>query len=272
VRAVKRSSFRRGRPRFGQHFLVNTRTVEKILDALGADEGDTVIEIGPGRGALTKPLLDRGVRVLAFEIDEDLADVLAAELSERAFFLERLDALEADFARALSDIGTQAPVPLIGNLPYESATPMLRKFVRHPELFSRIVAMVQREVAERLVAEPGSREYGFLTLDVGAHATAKKLFDVSPGDFAPHPQVVSSVVRLTPHAPHADTAPALQIASAGFNVRRKTLLNALTPLWGRDRARDGIEAAGLPATVRAETLGLREFEALVNFLGPPGRT
>jgi 16S rRNA (adenine1518-N6/adenine1519-N6)-dimethyltransferase len=268
---VKRSSFRRGRPRFGQHFLVNTRTVEKILDALGADEGDTVVEVGPGRGALTRPLLDRGVRILALEIDEDLADALDAELGERALFLERADALDADVARALDGIGAEPPVPLVGNLPYESATPMLRKFVRTPSLYSRVVAMVQREVADRLVARPASREYGFLTLDVAAHATARKLFDVPAGDFAPHPKVTSSVVELIPRAPGADPQPALQIASAGFNTRRKTLLNALTPLWGRERARHGIEAAGLPANVRAETLGLPDFELLVAKLGPPGR-
>ena len=250
---------------------MNVRTVEKILDAAGAAEGETVVEVGPGRGALTRPLLDRGVRVLALEIDEDLADDLEDELGERAFFVERADALEADVAGALEEIGARPPVVLVGNLPYESATPMLRKFVREPELFSRIVAMVQREVAERLVAPPGSREYGFLTLDVGAHARARKLFDVPAGDFAPHPQVISSVVELIPHAPDADARPALRVASAGFHTRRKTLLNALTPLWGRERARHGIEAAGLPPNVRAETLGLKEFEALAGTLGPPGR-
>jgi 16S rRNA (adenine1518-N6/adenine1519-N6)-dimethyltransferase len=270
VRAVRRSS-RRGRPRFGQHFLVNTRTVEKILDAVGAAEGETVVEVGPGRGALTRPLLDSGVRVLAVEVDEDLADDLEDELGERALFMVRADALDADIGQALEGIETPPPVVLVGNLPYESATPMLRKFVREPALFSRIVAMVQREVAERLVASPGSREYGFLTLDIGAHARARKLFDVPAGDFAPHPRVTSSVVELTPHTPDADAKPALQIASAGFNTRRKTLLNALTPLWGRERARQGIEAAGFPPNVRAETLGLREFEALVATLGPPGR-
>jgi 16S rRNA (adenine1518-N6/adenine1519-N6)-dimethyltransferase len=250
---------------------VNTRTVDKILDALGAVEGETVVEVGPGRGALTRPLLDRGVRVLALELDEDLADDLEDELGERALFLERGNALETDVGKALDEIGAAPPVALVGNLPYESATPMLRKFVRSPELYSRILAMVQKEVAERLVAAPGSREYGFLTLDVGAHATAKKLFDVRQGDFAPHPQVMSSVVLLVPHPPPQDVVPALKIASAGFNSRRKTLLNALTPLWGRERARHGIEAAGLPPNVRAETMGLREFETLVATLGPPGR-
>ena len=250
---------------------MNARTVEKILDALGASEGETVVEIGPGRGALTRPLLDRGVRVLAFELDEDLADALLDDLAERTFFLKTGDALDADFAGALEEIGAPLPVPLVGNLPYESATPMLRKFARHPELFSRIVAMVQKEVAERIVAKPGSREYGFLTLDVGAHAKTKKLFDVGPGDFAPHPLVTSSVVDLRPHPARPEAQPALQIASAGFNSRRKTLLNALTALWGREKAREAIEAAGFPPNVRAETLALADFEKLVGTLGPPGR-
>lgn len=261
----------RTRRRWGQHFLVNAGTVRKILDALGAGEGETVVEIGPGRGALTVPLLDRGVRVLAFEIDPPLAARLAADHSERTLFVETEDALRADVGAALERIGAAPPVPLVGNLPYESATPMIRAFVRRPDVFSRLVVMVQREVADRLVSPPGGDAYGFLTLDVGAHASAHKLFDVGRGEFSPPPKVLSSVVELVPRVAAAGTDAALKVASAGFTSRRKTLVNALTPLWGRERAAGAVAEAGLPPTARAETLGLDVFRRLSLSLGPPVR-
>jgi 16S rRNA (adenine1518-N6/adenine1519-N6)-dimethyltransferase len=271
VSVVRASSAARPRPRWGQHFLVNAGTVRKILDALGAGEGETVVEIGPGRGALTVPLLDRGVRVLAFEIDPPLAARLSADHSERTLFVETEDALRADVGAALERIGTTPPVALVGNLPYESATPMIRAFVRRPDLFSRLVVMIQREVADRLVSPPGGDAYGFLTLDVGAHATAKKLFDVGRGEFSPPPKVLSSVVELVPRTPDAGAEAALKVASAGFTSRRKTLVNALSPLWGRERAVAAVEEAKLPPTARAETLGLDVFRRLSLSLGPPVR-
>jgi 16S rRNA (adenine1518-N6/adenine1519-N6)-dimethyltransferase len=269
VRPSSERGFRGPRPRYGQHFLSNAWTVGKILDALGAGEGDTVVEIGSGRGALTRPLLERGARVLAFEIDPTLAAALEAELGERAFFLETADALKADIGAALERIGAHLPVPLLGNLPYESATPMLRGFVRRPDLFSRIVAMIQKEVADRLVAPPDGDAYGFLTLDVGAHASARRLFDVPRSDFTPPPQVVSSVVELVPHPPAPGVHAALKVASAGFTSRRKTLTNALAPVYGKERAAAAIAAVGLPPTARAETLGLPVFQALAEVLQAP---
>ena len=261
----------RARRRWGQHFLINAGTVRKILDALGAGEGETVVEIGPGRGALTRPLLDRGVRVLAFEIDPPLAARLSSDLSERALFVETADALRADIGKALERIGAMPPVPLVGNLPYESATPMIRAFVRRPDLFSRLVVMVQKEVADRLVAPPGGDAYGFLTLDVGAHAAARRLFDVSRGEFSPPPKVASTVAELVPGPAPPDADAALKVASAGFTSRRKTLVNALSPLWGRERAAGAVAEAGLPPTARAETLGLDVFRNLARVLGPPAR-
>ena len=274
---MRASSAARARPpartrrRWGQHFLVNAGTVRKILDALGAEEGETVVEVGPGRGALTLPLLDRGVRVLAFEIDPPLAARLSTEHSERALFVEIDDALRADVGAALERIGAAPPVALVGNLPYETATPMIRAFVRRPDLYARLVVMVQREVADRLVSPPGGDAYGFLTLDVGAHASARKLFDVGRGEFSPPPRVLSSVLELVPRSPRAGTDAALRVASAGFTSRRKTLVNALTPLWGRERAASAVAEAGLPSTARAETLGLDVFRRLSLSLGPPVR-
>jgi 16S rRNA (adenine1518-N6/adenine1519-N6)-dimethyltransferase len=179
--------------------------------------------------------------------------------------------LRADVAEALERIGARPPVPFVGSLPYESATPMLRAFVRRPDLFSRLVVMIQKEVADRIVALPGGEAYGFLTLDLGAHSVARRLFDVSRGDFSPPPKVRSSVLELVPRAASAGADEALRVASAGFTSRRKTLVNALTPLWGRERASSAVADAGLPPTARAETLGLDVFRALAPKLGTPGK-
>lgn len=250
---------------------MNARTVEKILDAANVRSDDTVVEIGPGRGALTRPLLARGVRILAFELDERLAAALARELSGQGLTVKTADALDVDAAAALEEIGVAPPVPLVGNLPYESATPMIRAFVRQPRIYSRLVVMVQKEVADRIVALPGADAYGYLTLDVAAHAMARRLFDVSRRDFDPPPLVTSSIVELVPQAPSSGVDAALKVASAGFHARRKTLVNALTPLWGRDRAVEGVSAVGLSPLVRAETLPLVTFAELARHLGPPGR-
>jgi 16S rRNA (adenine1518-N6/adenine1519-N6)-dimethyltransferase len=243
VRAV-RASRPRPHPRYGQHFLSDGGVSRKILDALGAAAGETVVEIGPGRGALTRPLLSRGVRVVAFEID----GVIAA---------------------ALAEAGAAPPVPLVGNLPYDAATPMIRAFVRRPDLFSRLVVMVQKEVADRLVAPPRNPAYGYLTLDAGAHASARRLFDVKSHAFSPPPKIVSSVLELVPRPASPTAGAALAAASAGFSQRRKTLVNALAPAYGRDEAAAAVGAQGLPPTVRAEELSLADFEALAGRLGPP---
>jgi len=264
VRASRRDCFR---PRRGQHFLKDASSVRRILDALGA--GAPVVEIGPGRGALTLPLLRRGDRVVAFEIDAALAEALRVAAGGLPLTVVTGDALEADVAAALAQAGATPPVPLVGNLPYESATPMLRAFVRRPDLFSRLVVMIQKEVADRLVARPRTPAYGFLTLDIGAHAAARRLFDVPPRAFAPPPKVVSTVVELVPHAASLGSEAALAVASAGFGQRRKTLANALAARWGRAAVVEALDALGLLPTARAEELPLTRFFELATRLGPP---
>ena len=241
---------------------------ERILGAVGAGSGDAVVEIGPGRGALTTPLLAAGVRVIAFELDDTLADRLESEFEGSPLVVRRGDALDADFDAVLAEAGVTAPLPLVGNLPYGAATPMIRAFVRRADLFSRLVVMVQLEVADRLVAGPREAAYGFLTLDVGAHAEGRKLFDVPRTSFEPPPKVTSSVVELIPHPPRPGTEGALAVASAGFTTRRKTLVNSLTALWGREKALETVRDLGLLPTVRAEELSLATFHALSERLGP----
>ncbi len=259
------------RPRLGQNFLSSPRTAGRIVDALAAEPASWVLEIGPGRGALTRPLLSRGIRVLAVEIDGLLAARLTAELGCDALRVIEADALRFDPAAALAEAGAAPPVPLVANLPYESATPMVRAFARRPDLFSRLVVMVQREVAERICGRPGEDGYGFLSVDVALHAKARRLFDVPPGDFTPRPKVVSSVVELVPAAAPDGAAAAISVASAGFGVRRKTLTNALGAAWGREAAAAAVAGAGLSPTARAEELAPEAFLALARLLGPrPG--
>lgn len=256
------------RPRLGQNFLASPRTAGRIVDALAPAAGSWVVEVGPGRGALTRPLLARGVRVLAIEVDARLAAHLTAELGGESLRVVAADALAFDPAAALADAGAAPPVPLVANLPYESATPMVRAFARRRDLFSRLVVMVQREVAERICGRPGEDGYGFLSVDVALHAAARRLFDVPPGDFAPRPKVVSSVVEIVPAEPSEGAAAAIAVASAGFSVRRKTLTNALGAAWGREASAAAVAAAGLPATARAEELPPEAFLGLARLLGP----
>ncbi|MBK9090340.1 MAG: ribosomal RNA small subunit methyltransferase A [Holophagales bacterium] len=259
------------RPRLGQNFLSSPRTAGRIVDALAAEPASWVLEIGPGRGALTRPLLSRGIRVLAVEIDGRLAERLTAELGCDSLRVIEADALRFDPAAALVEAGAVPPVPLVANLPYESATPMVRAFARRPDLFSRLVVMVQREVAERICGRPGDDGYGFLSVDIALHAKARRLFDVPPGDFTPRPKVVSSVVELVPAAAPDGAAAAIAVASAGFGVRRKTLTNALGAAWGREAAAAAVAEAGLSPTARAEELGPEVFLSLARLLGPrPG--
>jgi 16S rRNA (adenine1518-N6/adenine1519-N6)-dimethyltransferase len=259
------------RPRLGQNFLSSPRTAGRIVDALAAEPASWVLEIGPGRGALTRPLLSRGIRVLAVEIDGLLAARLTAELGCDRLRVLEADALRFDPAAALVEAGAAPPVPLVANLPYESATPMVRAFARRPELFSRLVVMVQREVAERICGRPGEDGYGFLSVDVALHAKARRLFDVPPGDFTPRPKVVSSVVELVPVAAPDGAVAAIAVASAGFGVRRKTLTNALGAAWGREAAAAAVAGAGLAPTARAEELPPEAFLGLARLLGPrPG--
>ena len=264
------------RPRLGQNFLSSPRTAGRIVDALGVPGGSWVVEIGPGRGALTRPLLARGVRVLAVELDGRLAARLREELPGDSLRVVEADALSFDPAEVLAEAGATLPVPLVANLPYESATPMVRAFARRPDLFARLVVMVQREVAERICGRPGDDGYGFLSVDIAFHARARRLFDVPPGDFTPRPKVISTVVELVPAPPPEGAAAAIAAASAGFAVRRKTLTNAPGAAWGREAAAAAVAGAGLLPTARAEELPPETFLELARLLGPrpaaaPGR-
>jgi len=254
------------RRRWGQNFLVDSFAAARIVAAAAVSPGETVVEIGPGDGALTRLLAVAGGTLLAIEIDPRRAAALARELSPLGnVVVEEGDALARPVGDRLRGHALALPAVVVGNLPYNVATPILRAAVRERDAVSRVVATVQKEVARRLVARPGSDDYGFLSVETAFFAAGEILFDLSPGAFRPRPKVVSSVVRLRPKAPPAEgeaLARLLDLTSRAFLFRRKTLANALAGKGPRREWEGALAAIGKSASVRAEELSPEEFVAL----------
>ena len=235
------SSSHRPRKRFGQHFLHERRVVQRILDALAPARDDFVVEIGPGEGALTGPLLENLNRLEAIELDRDLASSLAAAFPPWKLTVHCADALEFDFARF------PPGMRLVGNLPYNISTPLLFHLGRFADRVRDMHFMLQLEVVERMVAAPSTAEYGRLSVALQARFRMKKLFSVAKGAFRPPPKVESAVVRMEPLAqPLAVDEDLLRKA---FSARRKTLRNALP---GVDFARLGIDPSLRPENLSPE--------------------
>jgi 16S rRNA (adenine1518-N6/adenine1519-N6)-dimethyltransferase len=260
----------RAKKRLGQHFLTDPRILGRIADAVEARRTDTVLEIGPGLGGLTAPLAERAERVVAIETDRDLVPALRQRVP--AATIVEADALEADWHR-LVGVPPTAPSPVTGylvagNIPYNLTSPLLEKALEPPRP-ARIVFLVQREVAERVAAGPGSEAYGALSVGVQAVAKVELLFRVSAGAFVPRPNVDSAVLRLRPLAEPAVSdgmrRAFRRLVVGMFGFRRKQLLRGLRELtgWDADRARTALARAGLAADVRPETLGVGEFTALL---------
>jgi len=238
-----RSSSHRPRKRFGQHFLHDPRVLARIVDAIAPQPGDVLVEIGPGEGALTRPLLERAQALHAIEVDRDLA----ARLRELpGLTLHEGDALAFDFARL------PAGMRLVGNLPYNISTPLLFQLARYADRVRDMHFMLQLEVVERMVAAPSTSDYGRLSVALQARFAMEKLFTVSRGAFRPPPKVESAVVRLTPL--RAMLAIDEDLLRRAFSARRKQLRNALP---GIDLA-----AAGIDARLRPENLSPADYARL----------
>ena len=236
-------------PKLGQHFLNNASVLERIAVAACPAGEDLAIEIGPGRGALTEKLLRRAARVVAIEIDAALVDHLRARFAGEP----RLEIVHADVLA--TDLTQWGRAPIAGNLPYYITSPILEKTVRLD--VPRMVFLMQKEVAERLIATPGHREYGYLTLQTALFAETRLLFEVKPGSFRPPPQVDSAVVLLTPHMRDlgvGDRDAFLRFLGQCFRQKRKTLRNNLAGIYGKE-AIDPWPEAGL----RAEQITLEQF-------------
>jgi 16S rRNA (adenine1518-N6/adenine1519-N6)-dimethyltransferase len=248
------------RQRLGQHFLIKGSILDRIARAVCPEREPLVIEIGPGRGALTERLLARAARVVAVEIDRELVDFLRHRFpNEPRLTVIHADALEAD-------LGQWGPAAIAGNLPYYAATPIIEKVLVLN--FPRAVFLVQKEVALRLTAAPANRDYGYLSVRTRFFADAEVLFDVSPSAFRPPPKVDSTVVRFKPHRRAAELCVAdedgfLAFASLCFRQKRKTIRNNLARAYGKQAMEGWPEAAR-----RAEQLTLEQFAALYQRVVP----
>jgi 16S rRNA (adenine1518-N6/adenine1519-N6)-dimethyltransferase len=256
----------RPRKRFGQHFL-EAAWVTKLIEQLDARPEETFLEIGPGRGALTKPLASRVARVVAVEIDRDLASILATEAAPNVRIVAG-DFLDIDIEEVLP--GATRAARVVGNLPYNVSSPILFKLLAIQDagrLFSDATLMLQREVAERLTAAPGTSEYGVLALQVALHADVRRLLTLPPGAFRPPPKVTSAVVRLQFRPPAADVGdPTVfeRLVRGIFHQRRKMLANALKPIADArgHSAAQVLQDVGIDGRRRPETLTLEEVSRL----------
>ena len=256
----------RARKRFGQNFLADAHYVDRIVDAVDPKPGDNVVEIGPGLAALTRSLIERAGHVTAIEIDRDLAARLASEFRAEQLTLHVADALAFDFATLGSALR------IVGNLPYNISSPLLFHLAAYESRITDLHVMLQREVVARMTAEPGTPDYGRLTVMLQARFAIRRLFVVPAGAFSPAPQVESAVARLAPlrsaRPAIADEALFARVVAAAFAQRRKTLRNALSALADEAALHD----AGIDSRVRGETLSVADFVRLSNALaGAPAR-
>lgn len=252
------------RKNLGQHFLSDTRILQRIVDALELRGDETVLEIGPGRGSLTELLAPVSKRLVLIEYDR----LLAARLRERYASTPSVSVVEADVLTVGLGAVAGGPYVLVGNVPYYITTPILFHALQPPRP-DRAVYLVQREVADRIVAEPGSADYGALSVNVQGFATPKKLFKVAPGSFEPPPKVESAVVRIDPRAiPVVDAeleARFRRFVQDAFGMRRKQMRRVLRSVLKLDveRADALLDAAGIDPMARPETLSPEQFAALV---------
>lgn len=246
--------------KWGQNFLRNRGAAERIVAAVEPCDGEVLVEIGPGEGALTEKLVGLGRPTIAIEIDPELASRMRERFGDR-LDVRNEDALEAELPRQ--------PYRAIGNLPYNAGTPILRRVIADPNC-RRAVFMLQKEVADRIIAKPSTEQYGYLTLYVQMFASSRILVRLEPKSFYPAPKVRSAVVVLDPVAPaySSDRERLLDLISTSFRMRRKTLVNNLIGWSGlsREKILAGMTAAGIGPTARAEELSLERFDALYSAL------
>lgn len=250
----------RPRKRFSQNFLVDRHFIQRIVDAIAPRPDDALVEIGPGRGALTRPLLERVDRLTVIEIDRDLAGALQVAFPPGRLDVRVEDALEVNLAQ----IGSRLRV--VGNLPYHISSPLLFHCAQYAGHIQDMHFMLQAEVVDRMAAGPGTPEYGRLSVMLQAQFAVERLFGVPAGAFNPVPAVESAVVRLTPlgsaRPELADQALFEAVVAAGFGQRRKTLRNALQ----HHIDAKALTGLGIDPGVRAETLRVATFVAIANFI------
>lgn len=261
--------------RYGQNFLIDSSVVEEIADTCCSDPMSTILEIGPGIGALTQELCKRYRKVIALEIDSGLIPVLHETMSAYDnLLLYNEDVMKVQLSALLAPAFSEGPVSVCANLPYYITTPILMTLLESGLPFDSITVMVQKEVADRICAKAGSKDYGAITAVIAYYGEASVLFSVSPDRFLPPPQVTSTVIRIDrhkikPYQPKDEALLFRTIASA-FGQRRKTLCNALTagfPALSKERLSLVLADCGFPADIRGERLNIADFVRLSDAIG-----
>ena len=252
------------RKRFGQNFLHDHNIIYNILSSIQAKPGEHWVEIGPGQGALTEPLLKTGIRLEVVELDRDLVTLLKEQFKQYDNLqIHSADALRFDLS-ALAEDGKK--LRIIGNLPYNISTPLMFHLLDNAYCIEDMHFMLQKEVVDRICAAPGSKKYGRLSVMMQYYCATELLFDVPPESFDPAPKVMSAIVRLVPHQQPPvqvnDIAKLNRVVTQAFSQRRKTLRNSLKKLITEEE----IVALNIDPTLRAETISLADFAKLSNLL------
>jgi len=280
VPKIAAARMRNHKPRIGQHFLADDSAAARIVNALGDVSHSTVLEIGPGRGALTSLLASRSRRLISIELDR----VLAAQLRMKFSNAPNVEIIEGDIlaidfhtlfgpkpgASRPGLVHKPEPAHVVGNIPYYITSDILLRIFEFRQYFSTIVIMVQREVADRITARPGGSNYGLLSATAQLYANVEKLFTLQPGAFSPPPKVQSTVIRLTIAAKLANLDVAedgfVEFLKLSFGQKRKTLWNNLKSRYEPDVLRAALQKTGVKPTVRAEALSLEKTAALFRAL------
>ena len=261
--------------KFGQNFLINTSILEEIIDAAEITKEDFVLEIGPGIGTMTQYLCEAAREVVAVEIDTNLIPILGDTLSAYDNVeVMNADILKVDIAKLADERNGGKPIKVVANLPYYITTPIIMGLLESHVPLANITVMVQKEVAQRMQAGPGSKDYGALSLAVQYYASPYIAANVPPSCFMPQPKVGSAVIRLTRHEnPPVDVDNEklmFQVIRASFNQRRKTLANGLNNFGsfslGKEEIQKSIEELGVPVNIRGEALSLEQFAKLSNII------
>lgn len=258
----------RARKRFGQNFLHDQHVIARIVKAITPHAGQFLVEIGPGQGAITEPLLDAAGQLTAIEIDRDLAALLRERFGTKpGFRLVEQDVLQVDFAALATGLGAgPGSLRILGNLPYNISTPLLFHLLQYHDVIHDMLFMLQLEVVERLAAAPGSPDYGRLSVMMQYHCKVEKLFKVPPGAFVPQPKVDSAIVKLTPWRPLPHPARNVtmlaHVVRTAFSQRRKTIRNTLKTMFTTAQ----MATLGIDLGLRPENLGLADYVRIADLL------
>jgi 16S rRNA (adenine1518-N6/adenine1519-N6)-dimethyltransferase len=257
---LSNSAQHQARKRFGQNFLHDPAIIQRIVDVINPSNDDHIIEIGPGKGAITKLLLDRVNHLHVIEIDRDLVQILTSEFkNNNHIMIHEADALKLDISQF-----SQSELRVIGNLPYNISTPLLFHLLSYRQCIKDMIFMLQKEVVERICATPGSKQYGRLSIMLQLYCDVESLFTIKPGAFNPSPKVDSAIVKLKPlekiRFQLTDHDSLVTIVRESFSQRRKTLRNSLKNYISES----DIKELGIDSEIRAENLELSDFVKLAN--------